>query len=88
MQRAEQAVCGTLDPLLLIPCKAEAELIFPSSSLIGVVLTKLNFVRSQNGVTSDADEQLLVLTSLPMWVNAPLCSGKAERQNPRFRVAK
>lgn len=73
---------------LFILCKAEAELICPSSSLTGVVLTKLNFVHSQNGVTSDADEQLLSLTSLPMWINAPPCTGKAEWQNPHFRVAK
>lgn len=44
VQRAEQAACGSLDPLLLILCKAKAELICPSSSLAGVVLTKLNFV--------------------------------------------
>lgn len=88
VQRVEQAVCGSLDPLLLIPCKAEAESICPSSSLTGVVLTKLNFVHSQNSVTPDAAEQLLALASLPMWINAPPCTGKAEWQNPHFRVAK
>lgn len=73
--RVEQAVCGSLDPLLLTPTKTEAELICPSSSFTGVP-TKFNFVHSQDGVSSDSDEQLLGLLSLPMGINAPPCTGK------------